>query len=150
MTTVAEIRPMRDADAAPVARLSGQLGYPASGEEIAERLRRLAADPDAAVLVGCDAEGVVRGWLHVAAPRDLVSAAQAEIRAFVVDEEHRGQGIGRTLLEAAERWAVERGHGTMRVRSNTVRTRARAFYERAGYQVTKTQHQFRKNLREAR
>jgi ribosomal protein S18 acetylase RimI-like enzyme len=38
----------------------------------------------------------------------------------------------------------------MRVRSNTVRTRARAFYERAGYQVTKTQHQFRKNLREAR
>jgi GNAT superfamily N-acetyltransferase len=141
------IRPMRLQDAAQVARLSGQLGYPATESEIVERFGRLAKDDDAAVLVACDGDdGPVRGWLHLAVPRDLVSARYAEVRALIVDEPGRGQGVGRRLLEAAEAWARERGLDTMRVRSNVVRERARTFYERAGYRVTKTQHQLNKSL----
>jgi GNAT superfamily N-acetyltransferase len=143
------IRPMRSQDAAEVARLSGQLGYPATEGGIGERFARLAEDADAEVLVACSGDGdggAVLGWLHVAAPRDLVSPRYAEVRALIVDEPARGRGIGRRLLEAAEAWARERGLDTIRVRSNTVRERARAFYERAGYRVTKTQHQFNKPL----
>jgi GNAT superfamily N-acetyltransferase len=144
--STAAIRPMRREDAAAVARLSGQLGYPANQVEIGERFARLAEDPDAAILVSCDGEGAVAGWLHVAAPRDLVSPRYAEVRALIVDEPSRGRGLGRRLLDAAEGWARERGFDTIRVRSNVVRERARSFYERAGYRVTKTQHQFNKPL----
>ncbi len=140
------IRPMRRDDAAAVARLSGQLGYPATEGEIGGRFGRLADDPDAEVLVACDGDGAVHGWLHIAVPRDLVAARYAEVRAFVVDEPSRGRGLGGRLLEAAEGWARERGFETIRVRSNIVRERARSFYERAGYRVNKTQHQFHKSL----
>ena len=143
---VATLRPMRQEDAAPVARLSGQLGYPAKQAEIEARFRRLAEDPDTAVFVAHDGDDAVVGWLQVAAPRDLVSGAYAEVRALIVDEPSRGRGIGRILLAAAEEWASRRGCETIRVRSNTMRHRARHFYEREGYQVTKTQHNFRKGL----
>jgi len=137
---------MRPGDAEGVARLSGELGYPARAAEIEERFRRIADDPDAAVFVAIDGGDGVRAWLHVATTRDLVSPAHAEVRALVVDADARGRGIGRRLLDAAERWAGERGHGTMRIRSNITRERARSFYERAGYEVTKTQHNFTKAL----
>jgi ribosomal protein S18 acetylase RimI-like enzyme len=145
MNTMA-VRSMRPEDAAAVARLSDELGYPAEPAEIAARFDRVVGDPDAAVFVAHEGDDVVRGWLHVAATKDLVSAEHGEIRALVVGEEVRGRGIGRRLLDAAEAWAVQRGYGVMKVRSNVVRTRARSFYERAGYAVTKTQHNFRKML----
>ena len=144
--SAAAIRPMRPQDAAEVARLSGQLGYPVTESEVGERFGRLAEDADAEVLVAGSSGGAVLGWLHVAASRDLVSPRYAEVRALIVDEPARGRGIGRCLLEAAEAWARKRGLDTIRVRSNTVRERARVFYERAGYRVTKTQHQFNKSL----
>jgi len=140
------VRPMRLDDAAGVARLSGQLGYPVDRQEIEARLRRLSEGPDAAVFVAGDAGGAVVGWIHVAAPRDLVSARYAEVRALVVDEPHRGRGIGKALLEAAEAWARERFFDSIRVRSNIARERTRGFYEREGYAVTKTQYNFHKPL----
>jgi GNAT superfamily N-acetyltransferase len=140
------VRPMRLEDAAAVARLSGQLGYPVDREEIQDRLRRLSESPDAAVFVAGGPGGDVFGWIHVAAPRDLVSARYAEVRALVVDEAHRGQGIGKALLQAAEAWARERLFDSIRVRSNTARERTRGFYEREGYAVTKTQYNFHKPL----
>jgi len=144
------VRPMRAADAAEVARLSGELGYPARCEEIEARFARLVDDPAERVFVAHDGEDHVRGWLHVRAGFDLTGPMHAEVHGLVVDAHHRGRGIGRRLLEAAEEWAAVRGCRAMKVRSNAVRTRARAFYERAGYEVTKTQHHFRKPLPEAR
>lgn len=140
------IRPMRPPDTAEVARLSGQLGYPVAQEEIQDRFRHLSDSPDAAVFVAGDAGGAVVGWVHVAVPRDLVSARYAEVRALVVDEAHRGRGIGKALLQAAEGWARERLLDSIRVRSNVTRERTRGFYEREGYVVTKTQHNFHKPL----
>ena len=144
--SLSKVRPMLLDDAADVARLSGQLGYPVDRQEIQDRLQRLSGGPDAEVFVAADAGGAVLGWIHVAAPRDLVSARYAEVRALVVDEAHRGRGIGKALLEAAEAWARERLFDSIRVRSNTARERTRDFYEREGYAVTKTQYNFHKPL----
>lgn len=145
MTKVA-VRPMQAQDSASVADLSGQLGYPATPAQIEARMRRIGEDRQAALLVAEASDHRILGWVHVCGNDDLVSEDHAEVRGLVVDAETRGQGVGRALLAAAERWATEHGYGAMRVRSNAVRTEARGFYEHAGYRVTKTQNHFRKVL----
>jgi len=63
-----------------------------------------------------------------------------------VDQEYQGQGVGRRLVVAVERWAVMRGLEQIAVRSNVLRTDSHPFYERLGYTRTKTQHAYRKPL----
>ena len=139
------IRPARDADAAAIAVLSGQLGYPSGKAEILERMKALAARGSAAILVA-EADGRVAGWVAVREDLTLESGAFAEIAGLVVDEGFRGHGLGEALVAAGEGWARERGHVRMRVRSNVVRERAHRFYERLGYTVTKKQAVFDKTI----
>jgi GNAT superfamily N-acetyltransferase len=96
------------ADAAALAPLSGQLGYPATSEEIARRLRRILDDAEHAVFVA-EAAGRVAGWVHVFVSRTVEANARAEIGGLVVDEAARSQGIGRALMARAEAWAREKG-----------------------------------------
>jgi GNAT superfamily N-acetyltransferase len=63
----------------------------------------------------------------------------AMIRGLVVDASRRGGGIGAALVEAASGWAAGHGFRTLRVRSNSVRERTHAFYERLGFARTKSQ-----------
>jgi GNAT superfamily N-acetyltransferase len=132
-------------DAGRVAALSGQLGYPAAEEAVRERLRAIGQRADHAVFVA-EAEGQVVGWVHVYAITTVESCAHAEIGGLVVDEAHRGRGIGRALMERAEAWARDAGLAAMRLRSNVIRAEAHAFYARIGYAPVKTQKVFEKAL----
>ena len=134
------LRPACEDDAAAVADLSTQLGYPTRPEEALARLRDLAGRSDDAVLVA-EEEGTGRviGWIHVCGVRRVESPPCAEIAGLVVDAAQRGQGTGAALVEAAAAWAGAHGYSTLRVRSNTVRERTHAFYERQGFARTKTQ-----------
>jgi GNAT superfamily N-acetyltransferase len=58
------------------------------------------------------------------------------LTAVVVDESARGQGIGRALVETAERFFAEHGCAMVELTSNRKRTDAHAFYERLGYTAT--------------
>jgi GNAT superfamily N-acetyltransferase len=69
-----------------------------------------------------------------------------ELRGLVVDEKHRGTGLGRALLRQAEQWAIDRKTPVVRLRCNVIRTGAHAFYRRLGYSLVKTQHAFRRQL----
>jgi hypothetical protein len=60
-----KIRRAKSNDAARIAELSGQLGYPAKPSEIAQRLRRIKPASRHAVLVAESPERKVIGWLHV-------------------------------------------------------------------------------------
>ena len=64
----------------------------------------------------------------------------------MVDDAHRGRGVGRRLVEAAEAWASMRDLGQMAVRSNVDRADSHPFYERLGYVWAKPQHAYRKRL----
>ena len=132
------LRPVREDDAAAVADLSTQLGYPTRSGQAAARLRDLAGRPEDAVVVA-EEDGAVIGWIHVCGVWRLESGPSAEIAGLVVDEARRGRGTGAALVEAGAVWAREHGYATLRVRSNTVRTRTHAFYERMGFSRTKTQ-----------
>jgi GNAT superfamily N-acetyltransferase len=132
------IRTAKPSDAEFIAVLSGQLGYPVTPEEMVQRLGGLT-DADAVFVAE-------HGWIHVAERRSLESPTHAEILALIVDVKHRGAGVGRALLDRAAAWARERGLAELRVRSNVVREKARAFYERHGFAVVKTQRVFRMPL----
>jgi GNAT superfamily N-acetyltransferase len=141
------IRPARLGDAARIAVLSGQLGYPASQEEMAERLVALLRRPrENRIFVATEPSCGVIGWLHVSATALLEVPLRAEVNGLIVSEEQRSSGLGAKLLAAAEEWACRKGCKSMSVRSNVVRERAHAFYVRAGYEHYKTQKAFRKKL----
>jgi GNAT superfamily N-acetyltransferase len=138
-------RPAETADAAALARLSTQLGYPMSREEARARLDEMGADADNAILVATRG-GAPVAWIQVEVSRVFESPRQAEIAGLIVDASCRGSGIGARLVADAEAWARARGCRAIRVRSNVVRTRAHAFYRRAGYGEVKTQAVFEKPL----
>lgn len=132
------IRPATPADIPKLADLTTQLGYPSSPEEVAARLRDLASRPEDAVLVA-EVEGEAVGWIHVSGLYSLEMDPCAIIQGLVIDESRRGGGIGAALVEAASEWAAGHGFRTLRVRSNAIRERTHAFYERLGFARTKSQ-----------
>ena len=133
-------------DAAAIAALSGQLGYPESAEVVATRLDRLLGREDQLVLAAVADDGELSGWIH-AADQDLVEAERrCEILGLVVDGRHRRGGIGRRLVAEAERWAAGRGLRQMSVRSNVAREESHPFYQAQGYDRVKTQQVYRKPI----
>jgi GNAT superfamily N-acetyltransferase len=144
--TKARVRRARRADAACLAELSGQLGYPTSAKEMAGRLTDVLRQKNGACFVAETSGHSVIGWVHVSATSLLEVERRAEINGLVVDERVRSQGAGAQLLRAAEQWAKKRKCFGMSVRSNVLRERAHGFYLRQGYEHYKTQKAFRKFL----
>jgi GNAT superfamily N-acetyltransferase len=139
-----KIRRAKSGDAARLAVLSGELGYPATASEMKARLSRLQAG-DNAVFVA-ENDGEVIGWLHVSVTHLLEVPLRAEVNGLVVADGQRSKGAGAGLLEAAENWARKKKCVGMSVRSNVLRERAHVFYERRGYEHYKTQKALRKLL----
>ena len=141
------IRSMRDADAASVASLTTQLGYPVATVELARRMADVRTHvDDHELLVAVDSDDAAIGWIHVAMHPGLEVAGLAVIHGLVVDESARSAGIGAALVEAAEGWARSSGAKTILVRSRRARERAHRFYERIGYVEVKISHGFEKRL----
>lgn len=136
------IRAAQPEDAATIAILATQLGYPNTTEEAETRLRDVLAQPDSTVLVAVDEDGAVIGYGHVFGAHRVDADPFAEIGALVVDETRRSRGTGAALVAAMEAWAIEQGFREMRVRSNVVRERAHAFYDRLGFARVKRQQIF--------
>jgi GNAT superfamily N-acetyltransferase len=144
-TPMITVRQMRAEDAAAVAALTTELGYP-STEDAIRRRYDLIKDRWAARVCVAHAASRIVGWIHVQATYLLECDERAEIWGLVVAESERGAGVGRRLVEAAEEWARMRNFRVMAVRSNAVRNDAHRFYEHLGYSVSKTQYAFRKTL----
>lgn len=89
----------------------------------------------------------VVGWIQVnKEAQSILSEPRVEVSALVVDESYRGHGIGKALLVAAERWAIENQLLLVRIRSNLIRSDAHQFYQKQGYSVKKSWHLFTKSL----
>jgi GNAT superfamily N-acetyltransferase len=133
-------------DAAAIATLAGELGYPSAEADVRARLEDLrgrGADEEAYVAIGDDA---VVGWIHVYRVVLLETSRQAEVGGLVVADGHRGRGVGQQLLRAAESWAIERGMREIRLRSNILRNDAHRFYRSHDYEMIATSYLFRKHL----
>jgi GNAT superfamily N-acetyltransferase len=148
MTRELIVRKATRDDAARVAELSGTLGYPVSDETMAQRLGRVLPLETHVVLVA-ERSGAIVGWTHGAEHELLELGSRCEILGLVVAEGERGLGTGRRLVEAVEHWARGRGLDQIFVRSSVIRPESHPFYERIGYERYKTQHAYRKQLRDA-
>jgi GNAT superfamily N-acetyltransferase len=140
------IRPVRLEDAAEIAELSGQLGYPVSASEMSDRLSQALGDPNYVISVAEATDGSLLGWIGAEYRFLLELGEEVEIVGLVVRQEARRLGVGKALLAAAEEWAQGRGLHSVRVRSNVLRPESHPFYERMGYTRVKTQHCYRKPL----
>jgi GNAT superfamily N-acetyltransferase len=140
------IRDARESDAAELAGLTTELGYPSTPDDIARRLPFVLSGPEQRLLVAVDDDGRALAWMHVIINRTLENDPYAQIVGLVVAASARGVGIGSRLVAEGERWARELGMATVRVRSNVTRERTHEFYLRAGYAIAKTSYLFVKRL----
>ena len=129
------IRDVRPDDAEAIAGLLTQLGYPTEPAAVERRLERLQVVGDRVVVAELDGQVVGLAHLQVtpAIERDRPAA---KLGALVVDEAHRGQGIGRALVEAAEAEARLRGCELLFLTTAERRDDAHAFYESLGLELT--------------
>lgn len=82
--------------------------------------------------------GSGRGWVAEVAGQVvgfvMVDSEEATVFALFVRPEHEGRGIGRALLEVAERWLVERGVGEIWLLTDRdPAVRANGFYRHLGW-----------------
>jgi GNAT superfamily N-acetyltransferase len=141
-----EIREVEIDDAESIAKLSDELGYPSSLEQLVSRLKAVLPMPGHKVYAATTGDGSVIGWVHVFTTPYLESEPFAQLGGLVVTAGQRGRGVGKRLLAKAESWALQNGLNRMRIRSRSTREEAHAFYERLGYGWNKTQHVFDKAL----
>lgn len=105
-------------------------------EDVARRLERfLASDSDTLVLAEIDGAVVGLASLHESLALEYDEPA-AKLSAIVVDEEYRGRGVGRSLVQAMEAEARSRECGLIFLTTNERRADAHAFYEAVGFEYT--------------
>ena len=139
------IRRMAETDAEVVATLASELGYPNEVESIRERIRAISGSD--LLLVAVDAPDSPIGFIQAHRVCIIEVGLRVEILGLVVSSSARRSGIGRRLIDEAERWAKHIGAEAVSVRSNTKRVEAHIFYPALGYQKMKTQAVYEKAVR---
>jgi len=129
------IRQANEDDAAAVANLIHQMGYPVLEAETINRINQYA-QPTYLLLVA-ERDEVVVGYiaLHIYHVLHL-PAPEGRIISFCVDEKVRGTGAGTMLLHAAEDHFQKNGCYKIVLNSNLKRPETHQYYLNRGYQFT--------------
>lgn len=133
MGDTVQIRPAQLHDAESLFALVRTFPAPTPPDESVFMSTLRAKLPDRASYVGvADLEGrlvgYVAGYSH---PTFYAGGTTAWVDELLVETDFRGQGIGRRLMEAIERWAATRDCKLVSLATSG----ARSFYEHLGYQT---------------
>ena len=129
------VRAAGAADAPAIAPLLAELGYPASAADLTVRLESLHRADEIVLVAEVDGELLGVETVHIT-PMLQRPTPVGRITMLVVAQRAHGKGIGRALVEAAEKIIAARGCSLIEITSNRARTDAHAFYERLGYEIT--------------
>jgi predicted N-acetyltransferase YhbS len=133
-------------DAERIALLCHELGYPTSHEEVEQRIQKVQTNNQHIVYVAILESGDVIGWIHGHICELVITSPQVMILGLIVDQNYRGQGIGRRLVQQIEQWSLEQDCRHILVRSNVIRKEAHRFYENIGFTNIKQSQVFSKVL----
>ena len=129
------VRSATPEDAERIAAMFTDEGYPSGPSDIVERLARF--DSEHSRVIVAEHDGEVLGFVAVhALPRFEHSDRIIRIMALVVDAGERGRGIGRLLMEEAERLGRDLDAAFAEVTAGHHRPDARRLYEELGYDGT--------------
>lgn len=106
---------------------------------------RIVADAGNRILIA-RVEGVIAGYAQFFPVDELGFKPFVEIAEFMVTPSLRSHGIGSAILERIEETARANGIGTIKLSSQTFRTRAHVFYERMGFKNFKNSKFYEKIL----
>lgn len=70
----------------------------------------------------------------------LLDGDVGQIGLIAVSEQHRGRGLGRGLVAAADRWMLDHGAKSAQVVTQLQNLAACRLYENAGYKIEKTEY----------
>jgi GNAT superfamily N-acetyltransferase len=141
-----DIRHPEMGDAAIIAALSKELGYPYATEEMtAELIGEISRDNRSIIFVAVH-ENVVIGWVQAILTTRLESGTFAKITGLIVTEKCRSQSVGSQLVKFVENWSVKQNVHTLKVRCNVKRADAHRFYLQQEFKEEKEQKTFSKGL----
>jgi GNAT superfamily N-acetyltransferase len=142
MTRVREARPGDDAFVAALVPRFVEHGA-ADGhtrEEVIDGTRRVLreslhdAQRDDVYLIAEDERGERTGFVYAVVERDFFTG-EPYLHVSEIATVRSGDGVGATLMEAAEKCARERGYRFVTLNVVDENTAARRFYERHGYTI---------------
>jgi GNAT superfamily N-acetyltransferase len=107
------IRPAVAGDAAAIAPLLGQLGYPTGSEAVAPRLGRLLDSADTGAVVAELQERVIGLATYQLTELIYRPLPQCRLTALVVDARYRRRGVARQLVAEIE--SIARASGCFRI-----------------------------------
>jgi ribosomal protein S18 acetylase RimI-like enzyme len=137
------VREAEASDAPRLVELIIALGHPIEEADVSRNLEILAQN-GMLPLVATDGDEVM-GMCGISAMVTVHRPAPVgRVSVMIVDEAHRGHGIGALLMTEAERRLSQRGCKIIEVTSNMRRDRAHHFYKRLGYE--RTSYRFMKRL----
>jgi acetylornithine deacetylase/succinyl-diaminopimelate desuccinylase-like protein/ribosomal protein S18 acetylase RimI-like enzyme len=101
-----------------------------------DMLEALMDPPPRSALVVAELDGVAAGCLHVLTKIDFFTGLpHGHISVIAVTREAEGRGVGKALMAHAEDWARSEGYDHLTLNVFPANTRARALYERHGYDL---------------
>ena len=140
-----EIRAVSVNDADDICTISGEdLGYPCDLSLVREKIGNINSDREAVFVAFAD--NIVVGYIHVEKYDVLYFETMANILGLAVKAAYQRNGVGKKLVSAAEKWAIENNIKAMRLNSGISRTAAHDFYRHLGYESDKGQLRFTKKL----
>ena len=152
------IRKIELKDAGELCKIcSEEIGYECDSDLVKSKIEKLDLKREAVFVAEVEnfkgqglsqgADNQIAGFIHVERYDVLYFESMANILGLAVKKDFQKQGLGKTLLLAAENWAQENGIYLMRLNSGINRTDAHGFYEHLGYVSEKEQKRFVKNLK---
>lgn len=142
------IRPMQNSDLVICQELSSQLGYAEFNSGFKNRFNIITKlNNHHLVVAEIKAEKRVIAWLHLEIRFILEDEFKVQISGVVVDEKFRGHGVGKKLIEYAEKWALQNGFNELFLYSNVIRIETHKFYQKQGFENYKNSKAFKKNLK---
>lgn len=139
------IREMTANDAKAVNTLSEQLGYPLSIEQTLQNIKAVLQSQDHTAFVA-EHENEIVGWIGASQAIMIEVMPHCEINGLVIDQDHRGMGIGKLLVDKVKQWAKEKNNSKIGLRCNVKRTEAHLFYAHLGFAEIKQQKNFVINI----